>query len=892
VHVHPAVLVTPWNALRHIDRAMRGRGIGLALLGALVLLRIIDPGAIERLRFQQFDLMQQLSPRQSIDSPVVVIDVDEESLRQSGQWPWPRNVIAKLIEQLAQHGAASIGFDVVFPEPDRMSPAEFQKTTEGLSPELREELTLRPSNDQILAASFGMTRVVLALGSYDRSRPHVPFIQLTPPPVEIGGDPRPFLFNYPGVVGNVPVLEAQSLGRGAFFLRRESDGVIRRVPTVVRTEQSIVPALFVEMLRVATGQPSFAIKSTKTGLEGIIIARVTVPTDRDGTFWIRYAHPRSERRLSATDVLEGKIDPARIRGKLVLIGTSAAGLGDIRETPLGFSMPGVEIQAQILETAISGTGLTRPLIIQLFEIAVIVISGLLLIALVPVLRARWTIVLLIGLVVLFGGAAWYSFSRQSMLLDAVYPTLSTLLCYCLMIYVGHYTVEQQRRQVSEAFGRYLSPVLVQRLAKDPGRLRLGGESKQMTILFCDIRGFTKISERLQDRPEVLTTLVNRFLTPLSEVVMEHNGTIDKYIGDCIMAFWNAPLDDRAHASNACKSALDMLNALAVLNAELEAEAKRDDNTQHITRAYRQLKQLATTTGSDDDRQELLGTLHREADQGSAFAQYFLAKAYRDGLVGTKNLHRAVELFSSAAASGHTPAQRNLGTRYARGDGVPHDRVMALTWLTLAARDGLAAAEESRVDLLRRMTAEEISESERRVHAWRPGRSPLMVTNINMGIGINTGLCVVGNMGSRIRFDYSVLGDTVNLASRLEAQSSNYGVPIVISASTHQEVRNFATVELDRVIVKGKTEPVAIFGLIGSPAMAQTPEFRELCTAHAAMLSAYRARRWREALDRLSGCAAMAPHLEGLYDLYRERIESFLESPPPPDWDGVFVALKK
>ena len=881
----------PWDALRRIDRVMRGRAIGMALLGALIVLRIVDPGAIERLRFQQFDLMQQLAPRQTTDSPVVILDIDEDSLHRLGQWPWPRNVIAKIIEQLAQYGAASIGFDVVFPEPDRMSPAEVQKTTEGLSPELREELALRPSNDEILAASFGMSRVVLGLASYDRSRSDVPFVRTTPPPVEIGGDPRPFLYSYPGVVGNVPVLEATSQGRGAFFLLPESDGVIRRVPTMVRIGQTIIPAMFVEMLRVATGQPSFAIKSDGTGLQGVIIARVTVPTDRDGTFWIRYAHPRSDRRLSAADVLEGKVDPAKIKGKLILIGTSAAGLGDIRVTPLGFSMPGVEIQAQILETAISGAGLTRPPLAQLLEIAAIVVSGLLLIALVPVLGARWTIVLLMGLVGLFAVAAWYAFVGQSILLDAVYPALSMLLCYSLLVYVGHYTVEQQRRQVSEAFGRYLSPVLVQRLARDPGRLRLGGELKQMTILFCDIRGFTRISERLQDRPEALTTLVNRFLTPLSEEVMKHNGTIDKYIGDCIMAFWNAPLDDAAHASNACRAALDMFKALAALNAELEAEAKQGDNARHIAKAYRELKQLAAT-GSDDDRQELIGTLQREADQGSAFAQYALAKAYRDGLVGTKDLSRAVQLLSSAAESGYTPAQRNLGTRYARGDGVPHDRVMALTWLTLAARDGLAAAEESRVELLRHMSSDEISESERRVHAWRPSRSRQMVTHINMGIGINTGLCVVGNMGSRIRFDYSVLGDTVNLASRLEAQSSNYGVPIVISAATQHEVNDFATVELDRIIVKGKTEPVAIFGLVGTPEMASSPEFRELCAAHGAMLNAYRARRWREALDRLNGCASIAFHLEGLYDLYRERIESFLESPPPPEWDGVFVALKK
>ncbi|HET6156893.1 MAG TPA: CHASE2 domain-containing protein [Dongiaceae bacterium] len=883
--------VTFRGALKRVNAAMRGRAAGIALLSALIAVRMLDPVAIERLRFQQFDTMQQIAPRDTTISPVAVLDIDEDSLRRIGQWPWPRNVIARLVERLTELGAASIGFDVVFPELDRMSPAEFVKTTEGLSPQSQNELAGRPSNDEILARAIANNRVVLGIASQDRSKVDPPAFRTTAV-VEIGGDPRPFLYNYPALVGNVPPLESAAQGRGGFFLLPESDGVIRRVPTVIRVGQDLVPALFVELLRVATGQPSYAIRSSQAGLEGLIIARVTIPTDRDGTFWIRYARPRPDRLLPAADVLDGSVDPKSVSGKLVLIGTSAAGLGDIRVTPLGYSMPGVEIQAQILETAIAGAGLRRPVWIQALEIAAVIVAGLLLIALVPLLGARWTIGLLVGMVGLFAGTAWYAFVEQSLLFDAVYPSASTLLCYSLLVYVGHYTVERQRRQVSEAFGRYLSPVLVQRLAKDPDRLKLGGELKHMTILFCDIRGFTRISERLQNKPETLTNLVNRFLTPLSEEVLKHNGTIDKYIGDCIMAFWNAPLDDGAHAANACRAALDMFKALAALNAELRTEANQSDNARQIARAFRDLKQLPMSPESDGDRQELIGVLQREASQGSAFAQYSLAKAYRDGLVGRKDLGRAVQLFSSAAESGYTPAQCNLGSRYARGDGVPHDRVMALTWLTLAARDGLAAAEESRVELLRHMKADEISESERRVQAWRPSRSGQAITQINMGIGINTGPCVVGNMGSRVRFDYSVLGDTVNLASRLEAQSSNYGVPIVISAATRREVEDFATLELDRIIVKGKTEQVAIFGLIGGPDMATTAEFQQLKKAHEAMLDAYRARRWREALDCLSGCLSMAVQLEGLYDLYRERVESFLESPPPLDWDGVFVALKK
>jgi class 3 adenylate cyclase len=284
--------------------------------------------------------------------------------------------------------------------------------------------------------------------------------------------------------------------------------------------------------------------------------------------------------------------------------------------------------------------------------------------------------------------------------------------------------------------------------------------------------------------------------------------------------------------------------------------------------------------------------NRRAEQGHALAQYLLGKSYRDGLVGTRDLERAVKLLESAAHQGLAVAQRNIGSRYSRGDGVPQDRILALSWLTLAARDGLTAAEEMRVETIQHMTADEIAAAERRAHVWRPARLSQSSIHLEMGIGVASGACVVGNMGSRLRFDYSVLGDTVNLASRIESQSGNYGVGIVISDETQAGAPDFATLELDRIIVKGKSEPVRIFGLIGTPAVAASDTFRKLRSNHLAMLMAYRARNWQKALDAMSACIDMAPDLEGLYDLYRGRIEGYQMSPPADDWDGVFVAIKK
>jgi adenylate cyclase len=863
----------------------------LLVIAALVVLRAADPEPVERLRFQQFDLLQRFYPRVSPRSPVTIVDIDEDSLTRLGQWPWPRSLLAELTDRLTAGGAAAVGFDVVFPEPDRTSPGLIAAAISDLSPATRDELARHPSNDALFAQSLKSGRVVLGMAA--RPARENESAAFTPVPLaQIGGDPRPYLHAYAGVVANIPELDRAAQGRGAFVLLPESDGIIRRIPAIIRSGDTIVPALFAEILRVATGQPSYAIKSGAGGVRALLIGRNLVPVDGSGTYWIHYAPHNPGYYVSAADVIAGTAPKAAIAGHLVLIGTSAAALGDIRATPLGADMPGVEIQAQVLSAILSGANLQRPAYADLLEIAAVVASGLLLLAIVPRLRARYTIALLAGLVAGLGAAAWYAFTARQLLIDAVYPGISTLIVYLALIYLGHYAAEKQRRQVSDAFGRYVSPALVERLQRDPSQLKLGGESRTMTILFCDIRGFARISERFKGDPQALTRLINRFLAPLSDEVLRANGTIDKYIGDCIMAFWNAPMDDPDHAANACSAALEMFAALDRLNAELSSEANAGFSDARTSRNFRQLKELASDPAAQEECEQLLVSLRRDAAQGHALSQYVLGKAYRDGLLGERNIQLAVQHFEAAANLGYAPAQRNLGHRLARGDGLAQDNVLALSWLTLAARDGLAAAEEARIELMQRLDAATITQAERRAHGWRPARANQGITHLEIGIGINTGECVVGNMGSKVRMDYSVLGDAVNLASRLESQSSNYGVRIVISEATRNRVGGWASVEIDRIIVKGKSEPISIYALLGRPAEAQRPEFKDFAWRHDAMLQAYRDRRWDEAEAYIAACQERMPALENLYELYRDRIEGFRLMPPPPEWDGVFVALRK
>jgi adenylate cyclase len=736
------VRVSTLRRLRHLAP--------LALLAAALYFLANPPAAIDRLRLLTFDTYQQLAPRRYRPAPVRIVDIDDESLHRLGQWPWPRNQIAAIIARLRALGAAAIAFDVIFAEPDRTSPMRMMSELPAAArtPELAKAMAALPDHDQELAREIAKGGIVLAVAFTSRNAVAVPMKYTMP----FGGtDPRRYLpSSPPGAVLPLPALVSAAAGLGAIAFRPDGDGIEHRVPLVFRQGSVLVPSLVAEALRIATGAHAIALKASdasgeglpgmrqRTGIVAAKIGPLIVPTTADGRIWLHDTGHVPERFVPAWQIVAPGFDRRRIDGTVVFIGSSAAGLADIRPTPLDATTPGVEIHAEAAEQILLGDYLARPDWAPGAEFLFALAFGLVLIVLVelvPPLLVTMTGALAIGAVLV---ASWIGYVRFQFLTDPIVPSLIVLVVYLSSSGLRFLAAERERRWVRSAFGQYLSPVLVEQLAKAPERLALGGEMREVTLMFCDIRGFTTISERLD--PHALTRFINGFLTPMTGIVLEHRGTIDKYIGDCLMAFWNAPLDDAEHARHACQAALAMNAALPQLRLRL-------------------------------------------------------AEAARGG--------------------------------------------------------------------------------------WIP---PLAI-----GIGLNSGPCSVGNMGSEQRFDYSALGDAVNLASRLESQSKTYGVTIVIAEDTRAGVPELAALELDLIRVKGKTMPVRIFTLIDDAASA-APEFQAWQGAHDRMLGLYRARAWDEALAAMAAArAAAAGRLATLYDLYAERLERCRAAPPPADWDGVYVA---
>ena len=731
--------------------------VPLAILVVGIALRVGDPSPIQQLRLLAFDTYQRAKPRpyDPTTSPVVVVDIDDESLARLGQWPWPRTLLARLIERLAALGAATVALDMVFAEPDRTSPEQVIPLWPD-SPELHalsRSLSGHVSHDAQFAEAIASVPAVLGVVLTEQPGERMPMAKAGFS--HAGDDPRLFAPGFAGAVLNRPEIETAASGQGAFNVISDADNVVRRAPLVFRIGDRLYPSLLAEALRVAQGARSYLVKSSgasgetafgaQTGINNVRIGRVIVPTDARGQVIIRYSHRAPGRTVPVWRVLEPDLDRARIEGRIVFVGTSAAGLQDLRATPLAVSVPGVEVHAQVVEQIVDGAFLARPDWATGAELAFLVAVGLLLIVISGALSALWAA--LFGAVAVFGAivSSWLAFDWANLLLDPVYPTLTALLMYMAQTLITYLRTERERRQVRGAFGRYMSPELVEQLAKHPERLKLGGEMRNMTVMFCDIRGFTGISERLDANG--LTRFINEFLTPMTDVILERRGTIDKYMGDCIMAFWNAPLDDPEHAMHACLAALDMCAELDELNAQWLRDAER---------------------------------------RGESFDA------------------------------------------------------------------------------------------------------------VRFGIGLNTGTCCVGNMGSEQRFDYSVIGDDVNLASRLEGQCKNYGVDIVMGENTHERVKTLAVIELDLIRVIGKERPVRIYALLGDSAMADGDAYRKLTAEHGRLLDAYRAQDWDAADRAVESCvsADAGCDLGELYALYRERIRGYRMSPPGPAWDGVHVAELK
>jgi adenylate cyclase len=719
------------------------RTVGLAMLAGLIALRIWDPPMVEDLRLRSFDVYQILKPRIPTVKPVVIVDIDEDSLRALGQWQWPRTLVADLVDKLTKLGAVAIAFDILFPEEDRMSPNLAAGTFRNIDEETKAKLRNLPSNDAVLAETIKRSRVILGQSGVVRDKPVDPTLPQTGIATR-GPDPSAFLFTFPGLLRNVPVLEEAAAGRGLLTIRNERDGIVRRVPLILRAGGIVAPALTLDMLRVVTNSGAILISADAAGVKSVAVPGLEIPTDNAGQLWIHFSPHDPGRYVSAKDVIEGRASADRFAGKLVLIGTSAVGLLDIKTTPLDPAIPGVEIHAQILESMLSRTLLSYPNWAVVAELAIALTVCLILILLAPAIGAGALLGLLALMASLVTALSWYMFANAGTLIDLSFPLLSAFLICVTLEFIGYMREQKDRQRIRSAFGQYLSPALVEQLAQSPDKLVLGGEARTMTIMFSDVRGFTTISETYKNDPQGLTQLMNRFLTPMTNAIIERKGTIDKYMGDAIMAFWNAPIDDAEHEINACRAAIEMLQRVDTLNIEREIEAR---------------------------------------DSGQPF--------------------------------------------------IP----------------------------------------------------------IQIGIGINTGACVVGNMGSDLRFDYSVLGDAVNLASRIEGRSKEYHTPIIIGAATAEKAAGeFAALEIDLITVKGKTEPERIYTILGGADVAGSAEFGKMRELNTTMLTHYRKREWDDALAALHSCRQAANNfgLDEIYNLYLARIRSFQDKEPPAEWDGVFA----
>ena len=736
------------------------------LVGALVTMvilgaRLSKSSIIEDLSLLFSDVHMRQDPRPyDPDTPVRIIDIDDESIKRIGQWPWPRTLLAKMNDRLTNAEVAVIAYDVIFSEADRTSPEnmiEVLKSNPAADSRDFQDITNLKSHDTIFAESFGRTRVVAGMFLLGVETEALPA-----PPAGFsfsGASPAQSLEAYRGVNAAIPELYNAALGSGSVSFQPDGDGIVRTAPLLGRVGDKIYPSLAMEALRVAQDASSYIVKSSDASNEwgagnsgtphmaALRVGNFEIPTTKDGKLLIYYTEPTDERLIPAWKILSD--DPTdwewqnRLPGNIVFVGTSSEGLKDIVTTPFRGGEPGVLVHAQVAEQVLQEAYIQKPYWVDVIELFGILFLGVLMTLVLPRLSAARGVILIL----FFGNAIYWTsylaFTKYNYVIDAVYPLLSIVVIYVLITLTSFYLTETERSRIRGAFSLYLSPEMVKQVSENPDLLKLGGEEREISVLFLDIRSFSQISETM--RPQDITIFLNKFLTPMTDILQSHEATIDKYIGDAIVAFWNAPVDDPEHEKNSARAVLEMQTALADLNAR-----------------------------------------------------------YRN-------------------------------------------------------------------------------QSEFR---WPD--------TVKIGVGVNTGVCCVGNLGSEQRFSYSMIGDAANLASRIEGLTKQYRVASLFGSDTAKALTGFALLEADIVSVVGRQAPETIYLLAGDETVSRSKEFRRYKERHDEFLAYYRGQEWEAAAEMIAELMELAApyNLEGYYQTLKKRIESFKSSPPPSDWQGVHIAENK
>ncbi|WP_341888448.1 adenylate/guanylate cyclase domain-containing protein [Variovorax sp. YR752] len=728
----------------------------LALLHATGIWRL---GVIEHLDHLIYDARLRATMPGTPDTRVVIVDVDDASLAREGQWPWPRDKIASLTtELLARQHAAVLGFDVMFLEPDRSSglgrlkeiAAGPLRDVPGLSAEIDQ---LAPTLDHDATLAQALRGQPVALGYYftrteqPSAKGLLPATPVLPP--EAFPPHASFVTLWNGFGASLPVLARAAPVAG--FLNTlvgdgDDDGVIRSVPLIARYEgEHASPghyeSLALAVYRLANGSPPVrpalvAGDGNVPRLQALVLGSLRIPVDQSASLQVPFRGPGgpragSFRYVAAADVLEGRLAPGELKGKIVLLGATAPGLQDLRATPVGAAFPGVEVHANIVSGLLDQRLLAVPDYAPGYEVLTVLAAGLLLAFGLSLLSASRAVLLGAGVVAALVGLNTWLYIGHSLVLPLASALFMAALAFALNMSWGYFVESRARRGLVRLFGTYVPPQLVDEMLVRPGRYSMRAESKEMTVMFCDMRDFTRLSEQMA--PAELQAFLNTVFSRLTEVISAHRGTVDKYMGDCVMAFWGAPIDTPDHAALAVQAALDM------------AAAVHDINRQH------------------------------------------------------------------------------------RANGRPE---------------------------------------------------------ISAGIGLNSGLMSVGDMGSTARRSYTVVGDAVNLASRLEGLSGHYGVEIVASGATREAAPGFVWQELDSVRVKGKAQAVAIYTPLSAQAGAEAQDTtRQQLDRWSQVLAAYRRQDWALGRNLLAPLLA-ADAKKVLYQLYAQRLASMALRPQDPDWDGA------